>query len=334
MSQATEDAKDVLRDIQDFDVTSLARAEELGTSFNFSSAVPHALKVQEFYGELSYEAVDSLPDGQANIIRDMGKQTYQKWDDIMKFNPQSDPADERERLINEVEQDYDSIFSPLLPFVSYSASVTVNIKQMESEFRGIVQQSRDDAESHRSIMSQSETEANELLENIRTVSAESGVSQHAIHFKAESDLHGKRARHWKIATFVFIGVLAVYSGLALFKYDWFVPNSGDIQHEIQLIVGKVLLFAVLSSGAFLSARNFLSHTHNAIVNKHRQNALMTFKALVDASEDESDRDVILTHASACIFSPQNTGYTKSDGQLSTIDPTVVGLISKIVKGVP
>ena len=102
---------------------------------------------------------------------------------------------------------------------------------MESEFRGIVQQSRDDAESHRSIMSQSETEAKELLENIRTVSAESGVSQHAIHFKTESDLHGKRAGHWKIATFVFIGVLAVYSGLALFKYDWFVPNSGDIQHR-------------------------------------------------------------------------------------------------------
>ena len=120
MSEATEEAKEVLQDIRDYDVTSLARAEELGTSFNFSSAVPHALKVQEFYGELSYEAVDSLPDGQANIIRDTGKQTYQKWDDIMEFNPQSDPADERERLINEVEQDYDSIFSPLLPFVSYS----------------------------------------------------------------------------------------------------------------------------------------------------------------------------------------------------------------------
>ena len=121
--------------------------------------------------------------------------------------------------------------------------------------------------------------------------------------------------------------------MALIGYDWFAPNGGDIRHEIQLIVGKVLLFAVLSSGAFLSARNFLSHTHNAIVNKHRQNALVTFKALVDASEDEANRDVILTHASACIFSPQNTGYTKSDGQLSTIDPTVVGLISKIMKGV-
>ena len=204
---------------------------------------------------------------------------------------------------------------------------------MESELREIVQQARDNFENHRSMMSQSETEVNELLENIRTVSAESGVSQHAIHFKEESDFHSKRAKNWKIATFICIGVLAFYSGMTLIGYNWFAPNGGDIRHEIQLIVGKVLLFAVLSSGAFLSARNFLSHTHNAIVNKHRQNALVTFKALVDASEDEANRDVILTHASACIFSPQNTGYTKSDGQLSTIDPTVVGMISKIMKGV-
>ena len=333
MSQATEEAKDVLKVIQDFDVNSLAREAELGTSFDFSTVVPHALKVQEFYRKLSYEAVDSLPDRQANVIRDRANQSYQQWDDIMKFNPQSDSVDERESLIDVAKQDYDSLFSSLLPFVSYSSSVTVNIKQMESEFRGIVQQARGDSENHRSIMSQSKTEANELLENIRTVSAESGVSHHAIHFKEESDFHGKRAKNWKIATFVCIGVLAFYFGMALIKYDWFAPNGSDIRHEIQLIVGKVLLFAVLSSGAFLSARNFMSHTHNAIVNKHRQNALVTFKALVAASEDEANRDVILTHASACIFSPQNTGYTKSDGQLSTIDPTIVGLISKIMKGV-
>ncbi len=130
MSQATEEAKDVLKVIQDFDVNSLAREAELGTSFDFSSVVPHALKVQEFYRKLSYEAVDSLPDGQANVIRDIANQSYQQWDDIMKFNPQSDSVDERESLIDLAKQDYDSMFSSLLPFVSYSSSVTVNIKKL------------------------------------------------------------------------------------------------------------------------------------------------------------------------------------------------------------
>jgi hypothetical protein len=60
----------------------------------------------------------------------------------------------------------------------------------------------------------------------------------------------------------------------------------------------------------LCSRTFLAHTHNAIVNRHRQNALLTFQALVNAAKEESKKDIILTHASACMFSPQETGFTK------------------------
>ncbi|MCU1418814.1 MAG: hypothetical protein JWP32_2988, partial [Schumannella sp.] len=62
----------------------------------------------------------------------------------------------------------------------------------------------------------------------------------------------------------------------------------------------------------LSSRNFMSHKHNMIINSHRESALHTFEALAKASNhDSSARDIILTHASACIFSPQETGYAKS-----------------------
>ena len=71
---------------------------------------------------------------------------------------------------------------------------------------------------------------------------------------------------------------------------------------------------------FLCARNFLSHKHNAIVNKHRQNALLTFNALVDAAKSEDRRDVVLTYAASCIFSPQDTGYAKSSGGVSAEAP--------------
>ena len=67
----------------------------------------------------------------------------------------------------------------------------------------------------------------------------------------------------------------------------------------------------------LCARNFLSHTHNAIVNKHRQNALLTFKSLAGAAGNNSNQDIILTQAAACIFSPQDTGYTKHTSETSS-----------------
>jgi len=51
----------------------------------------------------------------------------------------------------------------------------------------------------------------------------------------------------------------------------------------------------------LASKTFLSHKHNAIVNRHRQNALMTFNALAAATKEDAAKDVILTHARGCIF---------------------------------
>jgi hypothetical protein len=61
---------------------------------------------------------------------------------------------------------------------------------------------------------------------------------------------------------------------------------------------------------FHCARTALAHRHNAVVNHHRENALLTFNALVAAAADEDNRDIVLTHAASCIFAPQDTGYTR------------------------
>ena len=80
----------------------------------------------------------------------------------------------------------------------------------------------------------------------------------------------------------------------------------------------------------LSAKNFLSHQHNAIVNKHRQNALMTFNALVTAGISKESKDIVLMHAAACIFAPQETGYAKSEGGASA-SKTLVEMMPKTLK---
>ncbi len=56
----------------------------------------------------------------------------------------------------------------------------------------------------------------------------------------------------------------------------------------------------------------MSHKHNQVVNRHRENALKTFKALSEGAANPDNKDIILTHASQCIFSPQDTGYTQGN----------------------
>ena len=81
---------------------------------------------------------------------------------------------------------------------------------------------------------------------------------------------------------------------------------------------------------FLSSKNFLSHKHNAIVNKHRQNALMTYTALTDSAASDESKDIVLNHASSCIFSPQDTGYIKHENSSNNTagSRSVVELIPK------
>jgi hypothetical protein len=77
----------------------------------------------------------------------------------------------------------------------------------------------------------------------------------------------------------------------------------------------------------------LSHLHNAVVNRQRQNSLMTFKALVEAAGQQENRDIILTKAADSIFAPQPTGFSKADGAEGAAT-SVISLGSGALRGTP
>ncbi len=81
----------------------------------------------------------------------------------------------------------------------------------------------------------------------------------------------------------------------------------------------VLIFAVLGFLLVLAAKNYSTYKHNSVVNKHRQNALLTYRALVEAATGDGTENIVLAHAAACIFSPQETGFSRvrSDGASSS-----------------
>jgi hypothetical protein len=149
------------------------------------------------------------------------------------------------------------------------------------------------------------------------------------HDSADHKRESDKWRKYTIRTAIALGLYAVVT-MFLHKIPGLMPDS--TYDSIQLAVSKVLIFAVLGYMVLLCARNFLSHKHNEIVNKHRQNALLTFKALVDAGGKAENRDVVLTYAAACIFSPQDTGYSRSaeSGKGETLN--IVQALPKLVGG--
>ena len=149
---------------------------------------------------------------------------------------------------------------------------------------------------------------------MRLQAAEQGVSKQAIHFKTEADTHHSEAEIWLSRSMYASIALLLFSVASLFIHKIPVLNSQDPYQLGQIAISKILMFGVLAYALLVCVRNFLSHRHNEVINRHRQNALATFTALAEAASDAASADIVLSHAAACIFSPQDTGYAKAESR--------------------
>lgn len=311
MSKELAAAIESLKRVQEFDVRTLPQTEKLGTALDFKDAVEPANRVIALFRQLSVDHLSDFPDSYLTPIREHADGFFQILNEILSFDPSQGSAHEiRNAKINDLKKRYSNYFEKLFNYISYSATRERDFSSLENSARASIQRYQDDAEKVKLELSQTQQAAAQILEDIRKVAAEQGVSQQSIYFKQEADRHDELASKWQLRVIrvsILIGVFAVLS-IFIHKIPWISP--ANLYETIQLTTGKVILFFVLAYVMILFARNFLSHKHNAIVNRQRQNGLLTFKALVDAAGSEEKRDIVLTYAAASIFAPQDTGYSK------------------------
>ncbi|MEQ8694559.1 MAG: hypothetical protein RIC85_04470 [Gammaproteobacteria bacterium] len=314
MATVLEEATASLKRIQDFDPESLPRVEDLGNQLSFKDAVQPARRTIELYRQLSLQTLPSIADKQLDQLKNHADADFNRFDEILKFEVATENAPgRRDTLISQLRDAYQGTFNILHPLIAYGMTRAVDFQSMENDARAMIQSVQDQVQSITEGLETSRQQAEQILEDIRNVAAEQGVSQQAIYFRDESDRHLSLADSWRKKTVNLALLLGAYAIVALIIHKIPFLTPLDSLQSIQLITGKILIFAVIAYMLILSARNFLSHEHNAIVNKHRQNALMTYTALVDAAKEEDHSDIVLLQAAQCIFSPQETGYTKQGG---------------------
>ncbi|WP_156932807.1 hypothetical protein [Desulfonatronum lacustre] len=321
MSQIDETKKAFER-MQNFDVSLLPRSGDLGQELSFSAAVEPAKRLIELYSRISLSALDDFPESELNGLENHANADYNHFKNIIDFKVQGTPNPDqvRDQYVKAIENRYAPSFQKLKDIISYSACRTTDFRLIEHEARGVFQKIEDKSEEVTRQLEQSKEQAESILEEIRKVAAEQGVSQQAIYFKEEHVFHDNEAKKWLKYTLIMACILAGISLLFVLasKWDWLSPK--DNYEALQLIASKVFIYATLSYLLYLAGKNFLSHKHNAVLNKHRQNALMTFKAISDAGNTQECKEIILAQASYCMFNPQETGYIKvvsGDGRMKT-----------------
>ena len=301
-----------LERMQNFDPITLARKQELGEAFHFGGVIPAAKNLIGIYKNISQRIFDDLADDQLSLIINHADSDYSKFQQILEFSPTlSNATAVREQLSTNILSGYDCSFRVLMPYITYSTCITVDFQRLETEARAHVQRISDLENEFNANLQKKHEESKSILEDIRRTAAEQGVSQQAIYFKEESDIHKDLAKKWLKWVIVSACILLIYTILTTFAHKLPCLVSQKPYDMIQLALSKMLIFAVLSYILYFSVKNYMASNHNTVVNKHRQNALLTFNALVDAARDSANHDIVLTNVSACIFSPQLTGYIGS-----------------------
>lgn len=337
-SQQFDNVSAALESLQKLDPASLIRREELGSVFAFDTAVEPMQKLKDFFKQINRDNLKEIPEPSLDLIMNQLNNVAGTFQAIKNFNPTVVNAEEnRKNLILELSYKYTECFNALNPLISYmlvksDSTAPKEITSLISETKTKVDSFLSEVDLIIETMTKHKADMETIAIATRKTAANAGITQEAIYFKQEADEHKELSAKWRANTiWTAVGLIAcAISSLFVYKSDWIKP-MGTEEH-IQFAISKFLIFGTIAYGLVLCARNFLSHKHNEIVNRHRQNALLTFDALVKAAGGSEDkRDIILTHAAACIFAPQETGYTKSS---STNDASPMKIIEVAQKAAP
>ncbi len=198
---AIEEAKESLERMQQFDCESLVRDEELGQHFNFSQAVEPSKKLVRLYGQISSTVLDDFPELIANQIKQQADADFNRFQQILDFDPkQQNAAQTRDSIVSQISGAYDAAFQNIYPFISYGVSKSVDFQRLETEARSTIQAINDEANKLTEQLEKNQNQAEKVLQDIRKVAAEQGVSQQAIYFKEESENHETLSEKWSVRT--------------------------------------------------------------------------------------------------------------------------------------
>ena len=170
------------------------------------------------------------------------------------------------------------------------------------------------------VSDNAETKLKEVSDKYKLILAREGVNRQSAFFKQEAKKHEDTSRNWAWGALAAALALLIYAlwGDRWIVYDFPQESDGEWTPElvymtVRMVITRLLVFAVLGYALFFCARNYMAHRHNAIVNRHRRNALATYRMLARANMDPGNADIILTQAARFIYAPQDSGYVRGGG---------------------
>jgi hypothetical protein len=323
-------AKFWLAIIQNYEPDVLPRTKELGTQNHFEDILESSKRTIKLFNRIDINNLDIYSKSQLNLIWQNSKNIISNFYKVVKFNVQNPSSLTRDQLIDHILTLNDNIIDQLSPIISFSMSLSGGLSSDERKVDQVIKRYEAEREIEQNEISSQKFEVAEILKQVRESSVTLGVSKESHNFDIIAKKYETDSKKW-LNRSVFMGMItllfAIISSLS-YKIPCIAPNTNI--ESAQLISGKIIILGILSYGLLTCIRNYTAQLHNSVVNRHRQNSLQTYRSFVDAASNNVTRDIVLTHAAAAVFSPQDTGYVKNQDTSSA--RSIIEMIPKSIMG--
>jgi len=198
VSQTTES----LKRVQTFDSSTLVQRDKHG-QYAFDGAVAPADRLISLFNQMRLDALTTFPQRELQIVRNNAEKIFGKFQDILDFDQNNTEvvpiSDKVKRLVTALDNEYEGVFSELMPLISYATCRTVDLGSIENEARATAESIRGEVDKLVKEVEKQNEEASGILERIRKAAAETGVSQEEIHFANLANKYKNRAFWWLLA---------------------------------------------------------------------------------------------------------------------------------------
>ena len=326
-----EELNSTLREITGLEVDAdLVRSGELGNmNFNewrdeFDSTIELGKRLSTLrWGLLTPQQVQTMQGAAVNLRYALTQvQTFD-------LSTGGDLQQEREQLASSLIEVRDALLDVAVPLIGYISWESVDINSIQGEMRGALEEARRTAGSALDEIDAMREDASKALDAMREASIEAGVAHHSETFAKAAVRHESNAKRWVIAA-ICVGLATILAGILLV---WLWESNGDISDAgvLQIVLIKAVVLSVGFYATVTCVRLYRSNAHLAVINRHREDSLRTFRAFVEgAGEDSETKAKVLLEATHAAFGHVPTGLATEGGGTGVIEVLdgVTGLVRR------
>jgi hypothetical protein len=304
----------------------LVRTSTLGVELSFEASRHILLPLLDLVRLTRSLSLDLVPFGILQSLHARLNECKATIDAMKGFRPAkaAHAAQARDQIQQRIEETFNNLYQATLPVLLSNALVGTSQEDLKGQAKETLRELDELKSEAERQLEEVLGEARSTLAKQKDAAAETGATRHAALFADEAKDHNDIAKKWLLALFGILVITAVAALSLLFvqlkDIDAIVENTLDSDvsmDHVQFTISKVLLVAVCFYGLAIASKNYKAHRHNAVVNKHRQNALQTFETFVKAASDSQTKNAVLLEAARTIFGNQPTGYLVKEGESDT-----------------